>query len=130
MSATVRPDQCRRCKAPIVVGDCARTHVETRADVGPLSVPGQALAVLTRRCTFRLVRTRGRWVVSYREPAEIVCAIETGLGPPVLVWHVCGAPLPTLPGPSALELIAPPDLSVDDLAVQLGMPVPDLPPPF
>lgn len=129
MSLAVTAGKCGKCKALVVNGDCRRTHVAVRADAGPLSVEGQALAVLTRRFTFNLVRSRGAWVIFVRDTDEVIAQVSTGLGAPVLVEHMCHAPLPSRPGPTAHDLIAPPDMSEDALAHELGLPNTD-PAPF
>lgn len=130
MSHALRATSCGRCRVPVAIGDCVRTYIETRVDAAPLSIPGQALAVLTGRWTFRLVRSRGVWSISVRLLDEVTAALQAQLPGPVLVMHQCHTPLPTQPGPTALDLIAPPDLSEDDLAAALGLPGPELPPPF
>lgn len=132
MSRALRATSCGRCRVPTATGDCARTSIETRVDVAPLSIPGQALAVLTGRWTFRLARSRGVWAISVRMLDEVTAALQAQPSSPgsVLVMHRCLTPLPTQPGPTALDLIAPPDLSEDDLAAALGLPGPELPPPF
>ena len=129
MSRALRPGKCGRCKALVVSGDCLRTHVASRADVGILSTPGLALAVLTRRWTFHLIRVHGIWSIAVRDPDEILARLAAPVGAPALADHVCHVPLPTEPGPTALDLIAPPDMSEDALAHELGLPT-DAVPPF
>lgn len=104
-----RPDLrawAHSCRAWTLEGYCD-LGVQTFVDPWPLSVAGEALAVLTDRRLLELVRDGGRWQITSRLEADSTARLEgQPSGAIVLAGHVCRAPLPAA-GPPIFDLIAP-----------------------
>jgi len=81
---------CPRCGAPVLAGlDAPVAALPVRADPTPLTVLGEAFALLDGRPTFDLSDAAGRKELTYRAPEQIG-------GPrkyPVLAAHRCGQSL-------------------------------------
>lgn len=102
---------CRLCGAKVLVGqDDSDGGIETYIDPEPLSVAGEAVAVLTGRRCVVLMREAGHWVAQRRLLTDV--AKERQPREDVLVEHRCNAPpLPStstsfrpVPGPREIEL--------------------------
>lgn len=110
-----RPDLrawAHSCRAWTIEGYCD-LGVQTFVDPWPLSVAGEALAVLTGRRLLELVRDGGRWAIDSRDPEDSIARLEgrRDTGAIVLARHECGRPLPSSSayGPAyVFELLAPP----------------------
>lgn len=138
MSRKIVGKTCGRCGVAIMTAD-DDLGIDSRVDPAPLSVAGEALAVLTGRELFTLVRVAGRWLLDRRTPEVSTQRLTAPLAalPPggALALHRCGAGLPAdEERPDWFALTAPPVFDpADALADQLGLPRPirpDVDPPF
>ena len=130
VSHRLRVSTCGRCGATTVTGDC-NLNVSTTVDPAPISVAGEALAILTRRRVLDVARVRGMWRIFHRPTAESIHRLRgdpfAHYGSGIVAAHVCWAPLPVdAEDPNLADLVDPPP----DLATALGLPPARLDPPF
>lgn len=88
----LRSDVCRECLAPVLRGeDDDQGALWVTVDPTPLSVPGEALAILTGRATFELAGHRGGLVLYHRDH-RLIAYRKAGEKADVLPEHRCDAP--------------------------------------
>lgn len=86
------------CGSYVVCGlDDPRCAGAAIADTAPLSVLGEALAVLTGRDTYNLRRVGKRIELDHRSAIVIAGSPPGTRACDVVAAHVCGQPLPTMP---------------------------------
>ena len=109
-----RVTRCTDCGALILTGlDNDRCAGVARADVTALAPLGEALALITGRATYALVRTAGRVELTLRDRWQIAGSPAGTGGVDIVAAHTCQAvDLPSLPSTYAkatsARLSAPP----------------------
>lgn len=89
-----RARRCRDCREYVLVGlSSDRCGFPVAVDPDPLSVRGEAVALLAERTTYSLRNSVGRLELDFRTHFEIRGEVtRSGLRHDVLARHVCGQP--------------------------------------